>query len=377
MRKIGKSSCTFPQPDTLPYHLLALTAISGEFPADQLKRLRGSDYYKESVITSLKKDGLLRTYYQDKLRGYRLGTKAKAFLLSQCPEQFSFYLTGDTDTNRLKSEVSRRLRLHRIAQAYVTMENAGAAVFRNEKPDIFSPEGSPVSGIDISAFYNSREIKEVGIDFTKIRSSRSVGVLLAPAGIFVAYNCGAGLMKWRYKSELRMKTLMWTVLCQQRLATQFRPDDVSGLVLGDGMEPVYQMLTSNGGKKHDCFMLDGCYDHFFYVTNNRQGELLLRMLCDTGKKAELDRILSLDLMEPHPNWRIENDAIDRDGNPVLFAYSCDMPRIVRFNTALELQGKNGTLICFDYQREVLERYCGSRVQFQTIGSEKFERRFFP
>lgn len=277
----------------------------------------------------------------------------------------------------MKSEVSRRLRLHRIAQAYVTMENAGAAVFRNEKPDIFSPEGSPVSVIDIPAFYNSREIKEVGIDFTKIRSSRSVGVLLAPAGIFVAYNCGAGLMKWRYKSELRMKTLMWTVLCQQRLATQFRPDDVSGLVLGDGMEPVYQMLTSNGGKKHDCFMLDGCYDHFFYVTNDRQGELLLRMLCDTGKKAELDRILSLDLMEPHPNWRIENDAIDRDGNPVLFAYSCDMPRIVRFNTALELQGKNGTLICFDYQREVLERYCGSRVQFQTIGSEKFERRFFP
>ena len=39
--------------------------------------------------------------------------------------------------------------------------------------------------------------------------------------------------------------LMWTVLCQQRLASQFRPEDVSGLVLGDGMEPAYQMLTSN------------------------------------------------------------------------------------------------------------------------------------
>ena len=49
---------------------------------------------------------------------------------------------------------------------------------------------------------------------------------LTPAGIFVIYNCGTGLMKWRYKSELRMKTLMWTVLCQQRLASQFRPEDV-------------------------------------------------------------------------------------------------------------------------------------------------------
>jgi hypothetical protein len=357
--------------------LLALTAISGEFPADQLKRLRGSDYYKESIITSLKKDGLLRTYYRDKLRGYRLGAKAKVTLLSECPGQFVFYLTGDTDTNYLKSEMSRRLRLHRIAQAYVTMENAGAAIFREEKPDVFAPEGSPVSEIESPVFFNSREIKEVGIDFTKIRASRSVGVLFAPSGIFVTYNCGAGLMKWKYKSELRMKTLMWTVLCQQRLSAQFRPEDVSGLVLGDGMEPAYQMLTSNGGKKHDCFMLDGCYEHFFYVSNDRQGETLLCLLCDADKKAELDRILSLDLSEPRVNWRIENDAIDQNGEPVLFGYSCDMPRIVRFNTALELQCKSGTLICFDYQREVLERYCGSRVRFQTIAFEKFERRFFP
>ena len=360
MINIGKCNRTFPQPDTLPYHLLALTAISGEFPADQLKRLRGSDYYKESVITALKKDGYLRTYYRDKLRGYRLGVKAKATLLSERPDLFTFYLTGETDTNRLKSEVNRRLRLHRIAQAYVTMENAGAAVFRNDKPDIFSPEDSLVGEIGAPAFYNSREIKEVGIDFTKIRSSRSVGVLLTPAGIFVTYNCGPGLMKWRYKSELRMKTLMWTVLCQQRLASQFRPEDVSGLVLGDGMEPAYQMLTSNGGK-----------------TNDRQGEILLRLLCDTEKKEELHRILSLDLTERRANWRIENDAIDKNGDPVLFAYSCDMPRIARYNTALELQGRNGMLICFDYQRSVLERYCGSRIRFQTIGFDKFERRFFP
>lgn len=376
MSDIGKSPHTFPQPGTLPYHLLALTAISGEFPANQLKRLSGSDYYKESVITSLKKDGLLRTYYRDKLRGYRLGAKAKSALLLEHPGRFAFYLTGDTDTNRLKSEANRRLRLHRIAQAYVTMENAGVTIFRDEKPNIFAPEGSQVNKIGASVFYNSREIKELGIDFTKIRSSRSVGVLLTPAGIFVTYNCGSSLMKWKYKSELRMKTLMWTVLCQQRLSAQFRPEHVSGLVLGDGMEPVYQMLTSNGGKKHDYFMLDGCYDHFFYVSNDRQGEILLRLLCDPDKKAELERILSLDLSEQRTNWRIENDAIDQNGNPVLYGYNCDMPRIARFNTALELQGKAGTLICFDYQREVLERYCSSRMSFQTISFDKFERRFF-
>ena len=88
-------------------------------------------------MTSLKKSGLLRTYYRDRLRGYRLGAKAKAALLDGWPERFSPYLTGDTDTNRLKSEVNRRLRLHRLAETYVTMDNAGIGLFQDEKPKVF------------------------------------------------------------------------------------------------------------------------------------------------------------------------------------------------------------------------------------------------
>ena len=45
----------------------------------------------------------------------------------------------------------------------------------------------------------------MGIDTTKIRSSRSTGILLAPSGIFVTYNSSSALMKWRYKSEMRVK----------------------------------------------------------------------------------------------------------------------------------------------------------------------------
>ena len=155
----------------MAYRLLSLTAISGEFPTDQLNRLPGSPYYLESVVTALKKDGLLRTYYRDKLRGYRLGPRAKATLLESRPDRFASYLTGDTDTNRLKCEIDRRLRL--------------------------------------------------------------------------------------------------------------------------------------------------------------------------------------------------------------FGYFCDLPRIARFNTSLELSERPGTLICFDFQAEVLRSYCGSRVRFQTIDFTKFEGRLFP
>ena len=145
----------------MAYRLLSLTAISGEFPTDQLNRLPGSPYYLESVVTALKKDGLLRTYYRDKLRGYRLGPRAKATLLESRPDRFASYLTGDTDTNRLKCEIDRRLRLHRLAETYVTMDNAGVCVYRDEKPAIFAPDGYAGGRIVYPAFFSSREVKEM------------------------------------------------------------------------------------------------------------------------------------------------------------------------------------------------------------------------
>lgn len=242
-------------------------------------------------MTDLKKSGLLRTYYRDKLRGYRLGVRAKNRLLDNWPERFAPYLTGDTDTNRLKSEIGRRLRLHRLAETYVTMDNAGVGLFQDEKPKVFAPQGYSDGAVKYPSFYSSREVKEMGVDTTQIRSSRFTGVLLTSSGIYVTYNSSAALMKWRYKSEMRVKALMWSVLCQQRLTGQYNADAVQGVILGESMELAYQMLTSTGGAKHDYFMLDGSYDHFFFFTNDHQGEVLLALLCDCAKTAQLNDIL--------------------------------------------------------------------------------------
>ena len=168
-----------------------------------------------------------------------------------------------------------------------------------------------------------------------------------------------------------------SVICQQRLSSQFRHEDVHGLILGNSMDLAYQILTSTGGRKHDFFMLDGSYEHFLYLTNDHQGEVTLALLCDPGKTAELDRILLQGLTARQPGLAIEHDGISPDGSPVLFGYFCDLPRIARFNTSLELSERPGTLICFDFQAEVLRSYCGSRVRFQTIDFTKFEGRLFP
>ena len=141
-----------PAQDSLYYELLALTAICGEVPCACADRLTSSKSYRKKVVTSLTHGKLLRIFSKDHLRGYRLGIRGKRLLRERAPERFQFYLSGRTDTNSIKSSPARRLRLHRIAQAYVTMLNAGAAIYRDEKPPVFVPGGSSPCRIESTAF---------------------------------------------------------------------------------------------------------------------------------------------------------------------------------------------------------------------------------
>ena len=237
--------------------------------------------------------------------------------------------------------------------------NADIPAFPWEK----APFSAASQSAAIPAYYTSREVKEIGPQGAKIKSSRATGILLTDGGIFLTYNTAKAQMKWEYKAELRFKALLQT--------EGVMPDaEISGIVFGSTMEQP-SILTQPDA--HSYFLLDGSFPHFYYLTNDRYGEAILRLLCDTQQRRTLDAILADGLHEGIPNWRVENDAIDSEGNPVLFAYTCDFPRIRRFDTALELHGMTGTLICFDYQEEALREICGQRVILQSIDFQQFER----
>lgn len=113
---------SLPDKDTVSLNLLELIAISGELPTHLLSRIAGSNSYKETVVTALKRQGFVKTYYKDSLRGLRLTYNAKQKLLKANPERFEFFLTGNSDTNHIKGDLARRQRLHRIAEATVTIQ---------------------------------------------------------------------------------------------------------------------------------------------------------------------------------------------------------------------------------------------------------------
>ncbi len=362
-----------PPLDTLAGLLLTLTALSGEFPTALISRLPGGDAYKMKVVKRLKKDRLIHTYYADGLRGLRLTTSAKRLLLEEWPDRFCPYLTGRSETNMLKSEAGRRLRLHRMAEVLVTMYNAGVAVFLWQKPAVFSPT-PPLDDVWVeqSAYYSSREVKEIGPQCDKIRGSRATGVLLTEDDVFAVYNTGASEMKWESNAEARLQALLKIDLCQHRLPSQYGDIGSSGaIVFGADMGQMPALMGVGGGKRRKYFALDERCRQFHYLTSDHHGEAVLRLLCDPAQRARLDDILAEGLSEARPNWLMPNDAMDGDV-PVLFAYTCDMPRIKRFVNGVTVHGLKGLLYCFDFQEEALSKICDPNVEIQCINFEAVE-----
>ena len=83
---------------------------------------------------------------------------------------------------------------------------------------------------------------------------------------------------------------------------------------------------------------------------------------------------TIDLTYDTCSW-MEDDAMDGD-EPVLFAYTCDMPRIKRFDNALHIHDMRGTLYCFDFQEAALRAICGPGIKIQDLDFEKVKALLF-
>jgi len=171
-------------------------------------------------------------------------------------------------------------------------------------------------------------------------------------------------MKWEYNYETHLHVFLKFDLRHQILSDQYANAEVSAVIFGTNMDQMPVLMGVGGDKRHKYFVLDGGYDHFYYLTSDHRGETILQLLCDPEKKAVLDNILMEGYTESRI-WRVENDAMDGD-TPVLFGYTCDMPRIKRFANGLEIHGLKGTLYCFDFQEEAIRKVCGPNVDIKCM-----------
>lgn len=360
------------------YYFLEIVAISGESPLSNIDLILGNGRYKEKVITELKQEHMIKTYYKDKLKSYRLTSKGKKYLIDLNKKRFEFYLQGNSETNKNKTELTRRKRLHCISEAYSMMKQAQVEIFKDKKADIFTLEYNPRQPPKIQdpSFYSSREIKGIGIQAVKVKNTRAVGVLITENQVYIIYNTQENIMKWQYKSEMRLKAVISYCLMERKILKNCNIESINAVMIGSSMDIAYNLITSNGGYKKQLFMLDESFKSIYFVPRDTYGITMLKILSNDNLRQKICNILSIDLIIKSSYEGIDCDAYNSKNQPVLFAFDFDMVRIVRFQSAVNLREIKGSIICFDFQKDVLNRYCNSRIDIQTIDYKKFERRFF-
>ena len=171
--------------------LLKMIAISGEMPANLPEKIVGSKSYTASLITDLKKKGYLLLRYREGLRGYVLGKKGKNYLLQDYRQEVGSYLIGASETNHVKSELEKRLRLHRMSQIWGYFFMHGNLIFATEKPKIFTQDC--YGKTSLGTYYGSQELKQ-GTD--QVKGSRACGLYMKNEEVFVVFNSMGKLMKW-------------------------------------------------------------------------------------------------------------------------------------------------------------------------------------
>ena len=360
--------------------LLALIAVSGDFPQTLLPCL-GSLSYKQKLITALKQEKLITVYYRDGIKSYRLTAKAKRQLLSANPVRFTPYLTGNAETNLYRGDITRRLRLHRIAETYIMMYQAGIKIYRDDKTPVFTSsvdsvypvEKQSVQSLKLPAFYSSHEVKALGMESIKIKNSRAVGVLLTETTPYIVFNTRDTLINWESRSESKNLAVIFQFLRQT--LDGYVPGSIKALMIGRSMETAGQILRSTGGFKRRYLMLDDTFYNMPFLPHQSEGVMVLRILSDAALQAETRSILMYGLTAA-TDAIVDCDGIDPAGIPVLIAYDCDLQRIARFNAALSNRNRKGIIFCFDFQAGILTGYCNpDYITVRTISSEKYRRRF--
>lgn len=339
--------------------LLVLIALSGELPADMAEVVIGSVSYTAAVLTRLKQEGYVLVRNKSGYKGYVLRAKGKRYVLSKFGEDTACFLQGAVETNHVKGEIDKRLRLHRMSKVWVFLWKTGIPIFLSEKPELFG-EGSK-SGRGITAYYGSLEFKG---RTDAIKGSRACGILLAGESGYIIYHSLSSRMRWAKKMERAVRS--WAERESMKCGKLRRMDAV---VMGDTIDFLEELLISDGGVKGNLFQVDDIYEHYYYVPMLAEAEIQMMLLMDNGKQERLYQFLCTALGQTENTGYQVSAGMDQKGNPVYFCYELDMRHLLRVKQELAWKG-TGSIFCFSYQRPVLESFFGKRAGYREIVSDK-------
>ena len=335
-----------------------MIAICKELPAKLTGQVVGSDSYAEALITRLKREGFIAVRSGDGDRGYVLKAKGRRYVLEAYEADTAFFLQG-AGKGHVKSEVHKRIRLHRMSEVWVFFLKAGVCIFQSQKPALGSGFGK--NGVETAAYYGSLEFKG---DFEAIKGSRACGVLLSGNSAYVVYNTMEQRMKWAKKMERSMRT--WT---EKLLLKKGSLHAADALIFGENPGFLCELLESDGGIRKNLFQVDDIYERYYYVPMWDRAMVQIWLLLDGEKQERLKQFLGGILSRKREKEYAICDGYDRQGNPIYFCHELEMRHLLRVKQEIAWH-HGGIVVCLDYQEEALRTYFGEGIEIHAVITER-------
>lgn len=272
-----------------------------------------------------------------------------------------FYFNHNYFRHNHAGEKKRIDRFHRVAEATALVRMAGIETRPFVLPmlQMFSIDRVVP---DEPSFYLSKELKYFGgDDVNKISFSRITGALFYPGGCYAVYNSRDYLMNWNGKGELKVKAHL-TEIARMNAGV----DDVtSALLLGSDYSIAEVTLRSLEKIKCEDARFDTIYDHLHFITLDRFGSQVLKMLTLPDWKEAILEMLFDSSCRSYNLGNFEYDALV-DGVYVISFLDGDITRLNRFRKAiLDLQEKT-SVVCFPEQAEFIQQFLGPRTAIKII-----------
>ena len=239
---------------------------------------------------------------------------------------------------------------------------------RSKKQPIFENIPKQSGELSQAAFFHPKEVKAQA-DFTrKIISSKMTGVLLSQAEVWLCYNMQAAVSKWFETVENRADILIQSILRSKQLCF----NGTNALLFGRGMQQAVQCLED---AKMRVTILNAPFQRFCFIPLDENGILLLKLMYDAEAYQSLLAVLAEDLQQKEEQPFIIQDGYNQNGQPTLICVDCDLKRLIQFQTQLSYLGVQGEAICFDFQKEAIENYCGEQTKISTVNLETVRKNF--
>lgn len=197
-----------------------------------------------------------------------------------------------------------------------------------------------------------------------IKGSRACGIMLSGESGYIIYHTLAQKMRWAKKMERSMRSFVERE-CMKAGALK----RIDAVIMGDTIEFLVELLESDGGIKGNLFQVDDIYENYYYIPTIESAKIQVKLLTDKEKQIGLYRFLCGILEQPGTREYQVSAGTDQTGNPVYFCYELELRHLLRVKQELGWK-KQGTILCFSYQKSILEYYFGKEVSYLEILTEK-------